>query len=146
MHILFICTGNTCRSPMAEGILKDMAKKRDLDIRVSSAGIFAQEDGPIAENSIQALKEIHIDISHYRSKSLDEDMVREADLILTMGHSHKSFIEEKYPASQGKLFTLLEYVYGFNDDIGDPFGGDIDIYRYTRDEIYQAIREMKIEG
>ena len=144
MHILFICTGNTCRSPMAEGILKDMGEKRNLDIRVSSAGIFAQKDGPIAENSIQALGEIGIDISHYRSKSLDEEMLKEADLILTMGHSHKQFIEEKYPSSEGKLYTLLEYVYGFNDDIGDPFGGDIDLYRYTRDEIYQAIREMKI--
>lgn len=145
MRVLFVCTGNTCRSPMAEGILKDIAEKKNLDIEVVSAGIFAEDDGPIAENSIKAMDEIGIDISAYRSKSLSEDEIRKADIILTMGNSHKYFIEEKYEFAIGKTFTLLEYTYGFKDDIVDPYGGDIELYKYTRDEIYQAIRQFKYE-
>lgn len=145
MHILFVCTGNTCRSPMAEGILRDIAKKSNLDIEVSSAGIFAQDGGDISSNAIEVMKEIGIDISSYKSKSIDEDALKNADVILTMGHSHKLFIEEKYEAYKDKVFTLLEYVYGFKSDIVDPYGGDLSIYKGTRDEIYQAIREMNFE-
>lgn len=145
MHVLFVCTGNTCRSPIAEGILKDIAKKKNLQVEVSSAGIFAHDGGNISTKAIEVMKQIGIDISDYRSKTIDEDRVREADIILTMGHSHKSFIEEKYEESKGKIFTLLEFVYGFKSDIVDPYGGDLNMYRKTRDEIYQAIREMEYE-
>lgn len=144
MRVLFVCTGNTCRSPMAEGILKDILGERKTDIEVHSAGIFAGEDGPISEHSIEAMKEIGIDISDYRSKSIDEDRIKKSDIILTMGNSHKRFIEEKYELAIGKTFTLLEYVYGFKSDIVDPYGGDLDIYKQTRDEIYQAIRELEL--
>lgn len=144
MRILFVCTGNTCRSPMAEAILKDIGDKKALDIEVYSAGIFAQDDSPISGNSIEVLREIGIDITDYRASSVDQEMVKSSDLILTMGSSHKYFLKEKYPLAKGKTFTLLEYVYGFKDDIEDPYGGDLDIYRHTRDEIYQAIRELKL--
>lgn len=143
MRFLFVCTGNTCRSPMAEGILKDIAKKKNLDIQVSSAGIFAHNGEPISSKAIEAMKQIGIDISDYRSKSLNEKQLRDADIILTMGHSHKHFIEDKYRGYGGKVFTLLEYVYGFKNDISDPYGGDLNIYKEIRDEIYQAIREME---
>lgn len=145
MHILFVCTGNTCRSPMAEGILRDMAEKKDLDIEVSSAGIFAHDGGDISLNAIGVMEEIGIDISDYRSKTIDEELLEKADIVLTMGHSHKLFIEEKYEDYRDKVFTLLDYVYGFKSDIVDPYGGDLEIYKQTRDEIYQAIREMKFE-
>lgn len=62
-----------------------------------------------------------------------------------MGNSHKNHIEDIYGFAGAKTFTLLEYVYGFKDDIADPFGGSLDIYKHTRDEIYQAIREMELK-
>ena len=145
MRVLFVCTGNTCRSPMAEGILKEIAQEKKIVIEVASAGIFAQNGGYVAENSVIAMDEIGIDISDYRTNKLNEEELAWADLILTMGNSHKHFIKDNFEFADEKTFTLLEYVYGFKDDIGDPFGGDINIYKHIRDQIYEAIRELELK-
>ena len=145
MNIYFICTGNTCRSPMAEAILRN--KKLD-GVQVKSAGIYAMEGGEISENAKAVLEQEHISIGHITSQVKQED-IEWADLILTMTLAHKSMILLSFPDARGKTFTLKEYVVPFSSkDVSDPFGGDIATYKQTYLELNRLIDEllMKFSG
>ena len=146
MNILFVCTGNTCRSPMAQGLLEDMARKKDLDIVVRAAGGFALDGQRGSREAFQALKEEGIDIGHHRASMVHRDLVEESDLILTMSKSHKEALLLKYDFIEGKVFTLKEYAYGLEEDILDPFGRGIDVYRHTKEEIKDALEEIINKG
>ena len=142
MNILFVCTGNTCRSPMAEGLLRYLAEDQGLDIEVKSAGIAVYEDSYAAANSINTMAAIDIDISDHKSVQINEDLIEEADLILTMSTGHKNQILYKYPSHEEKVFNLLEYAYDSDQDVADPFGGSLETYEKTRNEIYVAIVDI----
>jgi len=146
VNILFICTGNTCRSPMAQALLEKMAEEKGLDIRVTSAGIFALDGEEASHNAIEVLKAEGIDLSNHRARLLHRDLVEEADLILTMSKSHKDAILSKYHFLEGKVFTLKEYAYGKEEDIADPFGGDLESYKRTKEEIKEALRQLTIDN
>lgn len=146
MNILFVCTGNTCRSPMAQGLLEDMARKKDLDMVVRSAGVFALDGQSVSREAVQVLREEGINISHHRANMIHRDLVEESDLILTMSKSHKEALLSKYDFIEGKVFTLKEYAYGLEEDILDPFGRGIDVYRHTKEEIKDALEEIIYKG
>lgn len=130
MHILFICTGNTCRSPMAEGFFRDLVERSNRkDITVSSAGTFAGDGESPSINSITAMKDIGIDISHYESSLLTLEMINEADLIIAMTISHKHAVGQLSAAAVKKCTVLGEYN-NSGEDVSDPFGGSQGVYGY----------------
>lgn len=142
MKVLFICTGNTCRSPMAEGILKKIAREKGLDIEAASSGIFADRGSSAALNAIDSLADIGIDIRKHASQGVTEDIIDKSDLILTMTASHKDILVSNYPDKKYKIFMLNEYAFGKEKDIQDPFGGNKAIYDMARDEIIYAIEKI----
>lgn len=142
MKVVFVCTGNTCRSPMAEGILKDLSKKANLNIGVKSVGTHATSNSNAARFAIEAMKSIDIDISNHKSDQVNRELLDKTDLVLTMSNNHKKAIILQYPFIKEKVFLLNEYAFGINKDIEDPFGGQLMYYEKARDEIYEAILEV----
>lgn len=140
MNIYFVCTGNTCRSPMAEAILKN---KHIEGIEVKSAGIYALEGGGMSENSKAVLKEENIYFDHLTSQVNQAD-IEWADLILTMSLTHKEMILRAFNNAKDKTFTIKEYVAPYSSkDVLDPYGGDIHIYKQTYQELKKLIDELE---
>ena len=143
--ILLICTGNTCRSSMAEAILKDMLRNSETiteDIRVLSAGIWAIEGQGASPHSIEVLKNKNIDLSNHRSRPLTRELIEESDLILTMTGNHKRQILNAMPKAKDKVFTLKEFAEEDNLDISDPYGQSIEVYSSTAEEIEKALKKV----
>jgi len=143
MKILFVCTGNTCRSPMAVGIMKDLIKKEKLNIEdVKSAGLIAREGMPVSENSVKALEKFGIDISKYKASVIKEEDLEEADIILTMTSDHEDMILQAMPKYSQKVFTLSDYVDDSREDISDPYGGSQKEYDITADIILEKLKKL----
>src|SRR5947199_9308988 len=106
--VLFVCTGNVCRSPMAEGIFRHAVQGRG-QYRILSAGLGAMEGQPPSPFAVQATRELGIDISHQRSRLLTPDLVAQADYILGMTHSHIDTVMMLYPQAAEKTFLLREF-------------------------------------
>lgn len=135
MKILFVCTGNTCRSPMAEALMKQKSLKFD----VQSAGVYAANNEPANRNATEALKGVGITCDH-SSQPVTNKLIDWADLVLTMTEQHKQLLMLQYQGDQKKYFTLKEYVLGaetstMNHDISDPFGGELCVYKETLKEL-----------
>ena len=138
MNILFVCTGNTCRSPMAAAIMEKIAVENDLDVLIESAGLFANVGGKASENAVKALDEMGIDLTFPQTKPITEELIEKSDLILTMTEAHKELLK---PIAGNDVYTLKEYG-GGSGDISDPYGGDIEEYRETAREIYDALVDV----
>lgn len=136
-EIVFVCTGNTCRSPMCEGIFNSLPYK---GYYASSAGIFAQNGDKASQNSVLALSEMGINIENHCARTLNHEIIDNAQLIITLTKGHKDAILSLGNNLQNKVMTLGEAA-GENRDISDPFGGDIGIYRACRDEILDLVKK-----
>jgi glycine hydroxymethyltransferase len=142
--ILFICTGNVCRSPMAEALFRHAIKGRG-EFRAISAGIGALDGQPPTPHSVRAMRELGVDISGQRSRMLTTELVRSADIILGMTHGHVDTIALLYPAVAEKTFLLREFdetLEPYEKDISDPIGSPFDIYVECRDQIEQGIASL----
>lgn len=134
MNIIFVCMGNTCRSPMAAGYL---ASKGIPWIEVKSKGLFA-DGAPVCETAVKAMAEVGIDISSHISSSLTKEDVLWTEKIICMSKSHMAQLLAA-GISDKKLSVL-------SGGINDPFGGDIEVYRACRDEIFRGIDMLFEQG
>ncbi len=127
--ILFVCTGNTCRSPMAEGLLKKMAQESHLPLDVQSAGLAAFAGVPPTSEAVQACREKGTDISGHLSQPLSKALALESDLILTMTVRHKEMIVRKMPELEPKVALFSEFAGAGVKDVEDPVGQPLEVYR-----------------
>lgn len=143
MNILFVCTGNTCRSPMAAALLKDMLEKKGIqNIKVESAGIAAYPNEKASPLAQQVMEEQGIEMLDHRSKQVQVDLLKESDLILTMTEGHKNAVLSGEPSVWNKIFTLNEYVGMEGKDITDPYGLSKQEYQITSQEISKALVKL----
>lgn len=136
MHITFICTGNTCRSPMAEGIARKIAAEKypDQDWTFSSAGLAAFNGSPASRHSIDVCGERGIDLSAHRSQRLNPEIAAKTDLFAVMTAGHAQILRQcGIPA---------EKIAVPDGEIPDPYGGDEEEYRDCRDEITRAVEKL----
>ena len=141
MNIYFVCTGNTCRSPMAEAILKN---KKLPNVNVKSAGIYALEGGEMSENARAVLREENIQ-HHHVSTQINAQDIEWADLVLTMTIAHKEMVQRTFAEAKAKTYTLKEYVTPYSSqDVFDPFGGDLHMYKQTFQELKRLIEQFEI--
>ncbi|AKU26631.1 Protein-arginine-phosphatase [Geobacillus stearothermophilus] len=137
-RILFVCTGNTCRSPMAAALLEN---KQLPGVEVKSAGVFAAEGSEASVHAKTVLKEKGIEAAH-RSSQLKKEHIDWATHVLAMTSGHKDMIVERFPEAKDKTFTLKQFVSGTDGDIADPFGGPVEAYRAARDELAALIDRL----
>jgi len=130
-NVLFVCTGNICRSPLAAALLERALEARGLAVGVASAGTGAWDGAPASEGAYLVGLERGLDLSGHRARLLSRELVERADLILTMARHHRARVDEL--GGEGRVFVLGEYAGRAGDDaeVSDPFGGDLGVYRDT---------------
>ena len=138
--VLVVCTGNTCRSPMAEGWLNH--KLAGKSWVAESAGVAAWGGDCASPEALEVMREIGIDISSHRNRSLTRALVDEAAIILAMTDGHRREIERRFPEAAAKVRLVKSFGAAPAEDVADPFGASVDAYRHIRDELVQALGDF----
>ncbi|MEJ2215225.1 MAG: low molecular weight protein arginine phosphatase [Gemmatimonadota bacterium] len=142
-NILFVCTGNTCRSPMALALAREAVARRGLaNVGLASAGISAAVGEPAADNARTALAELGLELDDHRATQLTRRQVEWADLILGMAPAHLDAAEAL--SGRGKTSLITDFLHGpdAGDPVPDPILGDLDLYRTTRDQLQAAVEAV----
>lgn len=150
-QILFVCSGNSCRSPLAEGLLRLKLPSRLQDeVEVKSAGTLGIEGSPAARYSVELVQEMGGDISNHRSQSLTEELMRETDLVLAMASEHVDYLHEEFPQYRENVFLLKRFgraageanTDDSDDDIFDPVGLSKETYRLCAEIIDEELERI----
>ena len=131
--IAFVCTGNTCRSPMAEGIFNCIAEDRDLPVRAASFGMAAASGTPVSRNAVDACAEIGVDISGARAHFAFDYDPNQFERFYCMSEQHAMMLNQCLNIPLEKITVM---------NVSDPFGGDLEVYRRYRDEIYRFVSKV----
>jgi len=135
--ILFICTGNTCRSPMAEAFFNKLAQ--DTDYYAASAGIYATEGQAVSQGAIDAVAAMGCDLSAHRSGPLRYEQLLEAEKIVCLTDNHKAFLLSTYPELLEKTLSFSELT---GKSVQDPFGGNAQLYQRSADAITEGVKQL----
>ncbi|MCX5779683.1 MAG: low molecular weight protein arginine phosphatase [Firmicutes bacterium] len=140
MKILFVCSGNTCRSPMASALflqgLRDLgAKGKKREWEIWSAGLWTYNGLPASAPAVAAMREQGVDLSQHRSAQLGAGNIIAADLILTMTTRQRDYLLERFPAQARQIFTLSEFTGDASGEVVDPYGQDLEAYRASLAQI-----------
>ena len=144
MNILFVCTGNTCRSPMAEVLGRAAFAKINCaeNMVIHSAGTAAFDGFGASEHAVAVMTEKGLDLSAHVSRRVTLEMVKQATIILTMTEGHKRRLLALYPGYADKVSTLHAYAKTGQGDVADPYGQDIQVYAQCAAEIDEAVRRI----
>jgi len=148
LKVLFVCTGNSCRSPMAAALFQKMANNQGLDVEVKSCGTATLSGLSASKPAIEVLRREGIDISDHKAVSVNSQLVNWADVILVMEEKHKDEIIEKFPQARGKVYLLAEFANREKKDIIDPIGKPPEVYeglvldlKYYLEKIIRRFRD-----
>lgn len=134
MKILFVCTGNTCRSPMAEGLFRKIVSDKEIEnIECSSAGLFAMTGDEVSKNSVEACERFGVDISAHRARRITSYILDETDKFVCMTRDH---------ATSLSLYVPNKKIVVLGDGIPDPYGGNIETYMMCANSIRTALNEQ----
>jgi protein arginine phosphatase len=140
--VLFVCTANQCRSPMAAGLLKALAVQRgEVDRwQVQSAGTWAEPDRPATQLSQTVMQQRHIDLTEHRSRSVDTELLGAVHVVLVMTRHHQEALQVEFPAVRNRIMLLSQLV-DREFDIEDPFGGSLDDYELCATNLQNILSE-----
>ncbi len=148
MKILFVCHGNTCRSPMAELLAKEHFQQKGTGHQVLSAGLQGEEGERASKGAISVMKELGLDLQRHRTRRVSRDLVEGADLVLTMTLAQRDLLRIAYydiPDGDQRIHTLSGYAGTGDQDIPDPFMGNLEAYRHVRDRLKELIEKSEWE-
>ncbi len=148
-HILFVCMGNICRSPFAEGLLKKLVQKKGVyDIVADSAGLLALPGHGASSMAQKVAAEYDVDLSGHIAKSVKEDIVDRSDLILVMEKAHAENLLDAFPEAESKVFLIRHFAsFGSrNRGIADPYGLNYEAYRFCFLDIQDCVSRLAEYG
>lgn len=133
-NILFVCSGNSCRTPMAEGLMKTkIPPALTGKVSVASAGTLGIYGAPATDHAVQVASEFGADVSDHRSQGISAELAQWADIIFAMSFEHREFLQRHFPRSRDNVFLLRSFDRpadaAQNDSISDPVGGSLELYR-----------------
>ncbi len=143
--IMFICTGNICRSAMAEAYMKKRIQEEKLSILVFSSGIYANNGEKASNLATDVMKDYAVNLKEHIATNTKDSNILEMDIILCATEGHKQLLLQMYPNIKEKTYTIKEYAYGKdhkNLDIKDPWGFDRETYKFCAQELVLAIEKI----